>query len=248
MANSPAEKTYDSHHPIALSANEYLHYEIASTGLSARMWSGAVVFGLCEYWGGCKEVAVACPDEESFVASVLVDLYTDRHRTLTVSDRIEGTGSSIEASVRDAMKKYALNVFLAFHRMHAPTVRDPDTKSLGFDTYSELTDRKTQWTVFQGGRLMQVAGSSVEAMVKTSAEKPLLAYVIDEVSEVLGDDDRLHWVKLYLSRSEAGRIAGECAIDNALAPSAGTKLEAFPWPEATSYQWLRQFYVLQPSR
>jgi hypothetical protein len=248
MSNNPAETTYDRHHPIALSANEYLQYEIGMLRLPARIWNGAVVFGIGEYWGGCKEVTVACPNPGSYSASVLVDLYTDGQRTLKVSDRISGTGSSMEASVRDAMQKYAHNVFRAFQKMHMPASRDPEEELISLDSYSDLTSRQTTWNVFQGGPLMHAEGADEEALLRSIKDQPPLESVKDEVAAALHIDDRLHWVKLFVSRSEHGDTTAECAIDNALSESGCQNLESFLWPPADVPQSLRQFFVLQPAR
>jgi hypothetical protein len=226
-------------------AHETLIRLLTEQGLNARLWQESFVAGIGEIWGRINEAEVL-ERSDQFMASLHIEVYTDRNKTYTVSDNVAGFSRTAEGALRMAVSRYIHGTLLAFRALNDPAIVAADVPPMGLETTSPRTNRVTKWKIHSGEWL--TTGPADSVLRAALVERPPLSLLRDEVlARLVAEDDRMHWVKLLLVRRADGAVFTECAIDSQENASGKKKLTGFVgWPEAAEMQSIRQFALIQP--
>ena len=159
-----------------------------------------------------------------------------------MQEKVTGIGETAEQAVAASVCDWACGMASPIFELYSPGSTKEDYQPLTL--YSQVGDTVREWNVVMGPVQANDREGNLFEHFKSS---PPLALVLNTVTNYL-NEERLHWVKVYMFASPNGDTVGEVRINNAVDDYGCEELEQFVWPTKQRPIWFRQFTALLPGK
>ena len=145
-----------------------------------------------------------------------------------------GLGTTIEQKVDFVINNYITNIF--------STIIDSfkDTHIEGLDFKSVINDREILWHP-------KMSDNSFQGKWNETNDQINLYSILEEDIKTKLSDNKLNWLKLYISRQPNGEISGECLLNNEVWEEGYYLLEEYAktWKDNGEFLGHKQFIMFR---
>jgi len=179
-------------------------------------------------------VIVDNPNNHPSILHLMVLTIHPRYFPGGIEENVVGLGTTVETKVASVLDNYINTTFVPIMESFTDS-HDPE-----LDFSATVNGRETLWHPKPGNLTLQGQwGSQPQG-------EPLFALLKDKIKHHLADN-KLNWLKLYISRQPDGTPIGECLLNNEPWHEGLHEITRYvhTWPKDGNFRGMKQFIMFR---